>query len=105
MVFDYNRDGLIGDDDVEKVESGEATFRFWINNDNDSGDTNESENDRPGYGRNYDDDIVNGRCDLLDFTPVWVDLSEVFPRDMPDSIGVGLHGKSDPHALMRCGRI
>ncbi len=86
LVFDYNRDGLIGDDDVEKVESGKATFRFWINNDNDSGDTNESENDRPGYGRNYDDDIVNGRCDLLDFTPVWVDLSEVFPRDIPDSI-------------------
>ena len=60
-------------------------FRFWINDDSDRDGMNEndSEHDRPGHGSNHADDHVNGRCDLLDFTPVWIDASEVFPADTP----------------------
>ena len=63
-----------------------TTFRFWINDDNDTGDINTSENDRPGSGSNGQNDRVNGRGDLLDFTPVLLDISKVFPAGTPDSI-------------------
>ena len=85
LVPDFDRDGKIDDADVAKVKEGKV-FRFWINDDNDSGDTNDSPNDRPGSGPNHGNDHVDGRCDLLDFTPVWIDLSEVFPPGTPSSI-------------------
>lgn len=85
LVFDYDRDGKIDDADVAKAKEGK-TFRFWINDDNDSGDTNESENDRPESGPNHSNGHVDGRCDLLDFTPVWIDTTEVFPSGTPSSI-------------------
>jgi len=37
-------------------------------------------------GENWQDDRVNGRGDLLDFTPVLLDISKVFPARTPDSI-------------------
>lgn len=85
LVFDYDRDGKIDNADVTKAKEGKI-FRFWINDDNDSGDTNESENDRPGSGPNHSNGHVDGRCDLLDFTPVWIDTTEVFPPGTPSSI-------------------
>ena len=85
LVFDYDRDGKIDDADVAKAKEGK-TFRFWINDDNDSGDTNESENDRPESGPNHSNGHVDGRCDILDFTPVWIDTTEVFPSGTPSSI-------------------
>lgn len=85
LVFDYDRDGKIDDADVATAKEGK-TFRFWINDDNDSGDTNESENDRPESGPNHLNGHVDGRCDLLDFTPVWIDTTEVFPSGTPSSI-------------------
>ena len=85
LVFDYDRNGSIDNADIAKAKQGK-TFRFWINDDNDSGDTNESENDRPGSGPNHGNEYVDGRCDLLDFTPVWIDTTEVFPPGTPSCV-------------------
>lgn len=85
LVFDYDRDGKIDDADVAQADAGKV-FRFWINDDNDSGDTNDSANDIPGSGPNHSNGHVDGRCDLLDFTPVWIDISEVFPPGTPSSV-------------------
>lgn len=89
LVFDYDRDGYISDADIAKAKAGKATFRFWMNDDGDSGDVCSNadfNSDRPSHGYNYQDDKVNGRRDLLDFTPVWIDFSEVYPPNTPDEI-------------------
>lgn len=81
LVFDYDRDGKITDEEADIAREGKTTFRFWINDDKDSGDVNDSDNDIPGNKKpNYADDHVNGRGDLLDFTPVWIDTRYVFPE-------------------------
>lgn len=86
VVPDYDRNGKINDDDIDIAEAGNTTFRFWINDDNDSGDLNEGKKDCPGAGKNGQDKKVNGRSDLLDFTPVLLDVSKVFPPGTPDFI-------------------
>ena len=86
VVPDYDRDGKIDAEDEAVYDTGRTTFRFWANDDKDSGDVNESRFDRPRSGSNGRDDKVNGRGDLLDFTPVLLDVSEVFPPGTPDSI-------------------
>ena len=86
LVFDYNRDGAIGDDDFARAQSEERTFRFWSNDDADSGDVCRSDrylSDAPGDSGNADDKVVNGRRDLVDFTPVLINLRNVFPPNMP----------------------
>ena len=85
LVPDYDRNGEIDEDDIADAATNRV-FRFWINDDNDSGDENSSENDRPGSGPNCADSRVNGRCDLLDFTPVMIDVTCVFPAGTPDRI-------------------
>ncbi len=79
MIPDWNHDRKINDQDKNKATSVEP-FRFWINDDNDNGDISEGDSDVPGQGgwfssANYEDDLVNGRSDLSDFFPVWLDLS------------------------------
>ena len=86
LVPDFDRDGDIDDDDEAEADSG-RTFRFWINDDQDSGDVNEnSSNDVSGWLGDCTDGRVSGRCDLLDFTPVLIDVSKVFPPGTPQSI-------------------
>lgn len=85
MVFDYDRNGAIEEDDVEKAKENKP-FRFWINDDVDKGDICSAPDycsDMPGQSGNQDDSRVNGRRDLLDFTPVWIDFSGVFPQGTP----------------------
>ena len=89
LVPDYNRDGKIDAADYERFEKGEA-FTVWINDDDDAdgaeadegkGDTNNDLHDVPGGDGNdkdCEDGQVNGRCDLLDFFPVLVNV-EVVP--------------------------
>jgi len=82
LVFDYDRNGQIDSSDVKKAKSGETTFRFWINGDNDSGSVcadKDYTSDITGSSRNCDDESVNGLRDLVDFTPVWIDLADSFP--------------------------
>jgi hypothetical protein len=86
FVFDFDRDGEIATDDIAASKVPSRVFRFWVNDDTDSGDVCHDyffTDDKPSGGRDARDGRVNGRCDLLDFTPVWLDLTEVFPPDTP----------------------
>ena len=69
--------------------SGTDVFTIWLTDDDDAegteagenaGDTNSAGHNTPAgesNDRDYADDKVNGRCDLLDFFPVLVDLNMV----------------------------
>ncbi len=86
VVPDYDRDGRIDSTDEAVYDARQTTFRFWINDDNDTGDINDSGHDRPGSGANGQNGKVDGRCDLLDFTPVLLDISKAFPLGTPDHV-------------------
>jgi hypothetical protein len=80
LIPDWNHDRVIDDDDKDQAMVLDP-FRFWINDDDDFGDISEDDSDVPGQGglfdnANYEDDEVNGRSDLLDFFPVWLDLHD-----------------------------
>ncbi len=78
LVPDVNRDRAIGDDDRDKITE-ENPYRIWINDDQDLGDVSEGEQDIPGAGEkaNCRQGWVSGRCDLLDFFPLWLDVKQV----------------------------
>ena len=90
LVFDYDRDGSITDAEAEIARAGTKTFRFWVNDDSDSGDIctgADYNSDSPfALGRNCLDSVVNGRRDLEDFTPVWIDMRGVFPPGAPQTV-------------------
>ncbi|MGI6495418.1 MAG: hypothetical protein ACOX5G_04910 [Kiritimatiellia bacterium] len=77
LVPDYNRDRTIS-----SAEASGATFRLWLNDDADEGDVAEGGSDLPGQfsgwlaKANFGDRRVNGRADLPDFFPVWLDIGE-----------------------------
>jgi len=76
-------------------------FRFWINDDADSGDISSGNSDLPGQSSgsaNYADNQVNGRSDLLDFFPVWFDLWYAFFY-FPPSDGFQYKLRQDDAAL------
>jgi uncharacterized repeat protein (TIGR02543 family) len=75
LIPDYDRDGVISDSDRQRAVAKEV-FRIWINDDKDVGDVAVDDSDKPGHSDgNFSDGVVNGRCDLLDFFPVHVDVS------------------------------
>lgn len=90
MVPDFNHDRAINDLDKNKVTAFNP-LRFWINDDADHGNISEGDSDVPGHsgGRfsraNYTDNHVNGRSDLLDFFPVWLDLKQTLDLLPPSS--------------------
>jgi len=86
LVFDYDRDGAITDAEAAIARAGTKTFRFWVNDDSDSGNINGPDDDIPGAGTDYADNHVNGKGDILDFTPVWIDTTTVFPPTTPLAI-------------------
>jgi len=96
LVFDYDRDGKITDEEAEIAKNGSKTFRFWINDDNDKGgggsDVCKHYNDDMPYvekishGKDCDDGVVNGRRDMVDFTPVWIDMRGVGLGNVPVEI-------------------
>ena len=78
LIPDYDRNGAIDDFDYQTVASG-SVFRFWINDDEDEDSTEgkyaeSQEVDIPGAGDDWSDDKVNGYRDLIDFTPVCLDV-------------------------------
>ena len=96
IVPDYDRDGEIGDADCHAASTN-AVFRFWINDDHDVGDTAEAggtdipgQTESPDHANGY---YVNGRRDLLDFFPVWLDLKDALDTFPPES-GVGFELRS-----------
>lgn len=83
LVADHNHDRAI--DESDGIKPG--PFRFWINDDNDDGDYATGGSDIPGEGSgNASDAVVNGRCDLPDFFPLWLDVGPVLnlvPEEYP----------------------
>lgn len=90
LVGDYDRKDGFTDYDLSRVYRNRP-LRHWINDDDDEGDVNEGDGDIPGLpdpfgldraklavgiGRepDYFNNRVDGRCDILDFTPVWIDM-------------------------------
>lgn len=89
LVPDLDRDGEIGASDVNLLANGRI-FRFWTNDDHDAASTdgdvaNDSGDDFPVNGRDWNTGRVNGRRDLIDFTPVWLDMSSTV-TNLPPSI-------------------
>ena len=92
IVPDYNRDGKIDGEDRGKVTE-ENPFRWWVNDDNDSGEYDAS-GDRPDVPedapldqRDYQDDEVDGIRDLVDFFPLHLNFRQtlkVFPSSEYD---------------------
>lgn len=117
LIPDYNRTNGIedGEDgaDAIKARGGKTVFRFWVNDDDDKqreGWYNYNPFDKGDimdnglhisekYGNNSKDEEVNGRCDLVDFTPVLIDISDVFPANIPDNIRNAFTWKLDSDCL------
>jgi len=92
LVPDYNRDRAITDDDVNKVMQ-KKKLRFWINDDEDDDSTDGKYAESPsvdipgaltgwwfefdGRDPDWNDSKVNGYRDLIDFTPVFMDVSTI----------------------------
>ncbi len=80
IIPDWNRDGVIDEDDRYKV-TVKNPWRWWVNDDTDEGeiasgssDVPKSQNE-PTWGfLNFFDNKVNGLCDLPDFFVVWLDI-------------------------------
>ena len=72
---DYNRIGGIDNSDRSKAYRNRPV-RHWYNDDDDESNTNEGSGDIPGASStsDYANDHVDGKCDILDFTPVWIDM-------------------------------
>ncbi len=87
LVFDYDRNGVIDATDEATAAAGERTFRFWVNDDRDQGVDTKIDDDEPGCGKDAQDEVVNGPRDLLDFTPVWIDLRQALPDSYVRSLG------------------
>lgn len=84
IYADYDRDGKIDENDRAKLYAGRK-LRHWVNDDDDDGDVSpDPDSDVPGAqtglgerdGRDpdWDEDSVEGRCDLLDFAPIRLDI-------------------------------
>ena len=87
IVPDYDRDRGIDWRDQAQCSTNRV-LRWWINDDDDNGtDVAEGANDVPGQGYGLttvsndtqwpDSETVDGRCDLLDFFPLWLDLGDL----------------------------
>jgi hypothetical protein len=79
-----------GDDQPAGAHSADNTpeervFRFWANDDDDSGDTGGTDiPDGFGSRANYRDQVVNGTRDLVDFFPVHLDIKQLLTVLPPD---------------------
>jgi hypothetical protein len=72
LIPDYNHDGKIDDKDRGQV-TADNPYRFWINDDNDDGNT-EGDDIPQGAGNGSADVNVNGTRDLVDFFPVYLNI-------------------------------
>jgi hypothetical protein len=86
LLVDANRDGTIADGETSTVA---APWRFWVNDDNDFGDTGGSDIPLGPFdaaAQNSADSQVNGRRDVIDFFPVFLDIKHVLTAFPPASI-------------------
>lgn len=106
LAVDANHDGeiIVGSVDNPDAISSTAPFRFWVNDDDDSGEEKSgSLDDLPlslaTSGRNAGDDHVNGIRDLVDFFPVCLDVKQLLTDLPPDTNGVSYYLKQEDSAL------
>lgn len=91
---DANRDGIIttsrlpNDPDLLLAEKS-LPWYFWVNDDNDSGETDG--NDIPGEGSNGRDSAVNGVRDLVDFFPVHLNIARLLAILPTTTPGISYH--------------
>jgi len=93
ILTDYNRDGTINEEDDRLAAEGKA-FHFWMNDDDSSGDT-QGTSIPQGYDHgNGMDTQINGTRDLINFFPVWIDLSKAasLPSTFRDNLEVWITG-------------
>jgi hypothetical protein len=106
--FDRNETiDLTGSKDRGKVTE-QKPWRWWINDDSDNGDIANGDSDVPGAlagwfewdGRdpNHDDTKINGRCDLMDFFPLFFDLKQMI-EVLPPSGSIQYKLKHEESAL------
>ena len=66
-------------------------FRMWVNDDADESDSQDDPVDIPKQSNaDCNDDHVNGRRDLVDFFPMWLNISSFAPWLSGGQVGVGL---------------
>jgi hypothetical protein len=109
--FDRNETiDLTGDKDRGRVTE-QKPWRWWINDDSDNGDIADGNSDVPGAlagwfewdGRNpnYTDAKVNGRCDLVDWFPLFFDIKQIL-EVLPPSDSIQYRLK---HEEAACGFV
>ena len=89
LAVDANRDGLIKlqTENTSDHTSTTEPFRFWINDDDDSGDMGGADISLGTNPRaNAYDDVVNGNRDLIDFFAVFLDLKPLLAM-LPTTAG------------------
>ena len=97
ILADYNRDGEIEVD--ETSEASDVAFEgdaipIWINDGKSSGDyVDDAKDNTPGHTvyANYNDSKVNGRYDLINFTPICLNLYDVLQGLPPEDFVYKLH--------------
>ncbi len=111
LIPDYDRDGTIGDGDKTKAEQ-KKVLHFWINDDADDNSTDGKYAESPsvdisGAGTgwfefdrrdpDWDDSKVNGYRDLIDFTPVFMDVStiQMIPEKIRNNLSFKLRHDSE----------
>lgn len=96
VVPDWDRDGKIDDADRGKATESNK-FRFWINDDNDTGEVHNDDVPQRAPG---DADAhsglsgrVDGMRDLVDFFPLYFDLESLFESVDPSKVTLKLSGE------------
>lgn len=87
LVPDWNHDRMINDSDKDQATTNNP-FRFWRNDDDDDGFEGRHIPGSPGWldRQDWKNDSVDGESDLIDFFPVWLDLSSAL-KSMPPADG------------------
>jgi len=78
LVPDYDHNRVIDEKDRQRAALGD-TYYFWINDDDDEGETegNDTPIDNNILPRDYSNEYVDGIRDLIDFFPVAFELKEM----------------------------
>ena len=97
LISNYNRDDVINGGDFDRHATNEV-YHFWINGDNDDGrDIAEGSSDEH-YGQpfpDYQNSTVDGRCDVIDFFPVHIDIKSAIDIFGTNCQYVLKHAESD----------
>jgi hypothetical protein len=79
LAVDANRDGVLalGRENASDAVAEAEPYRFWVNDDDDAGETEGDDIPLGALARaNFQNDVVDGARDLVDFFPVFVDVGE-----------------------------